>query len=212
MSYIRILRLARLARSLRLLRLLKFFRSLREILMTVFHTLGSLFWSFVAILLAAYMCALLFMQSIGIQLDAGADFSTNTKQKFKSMWSTMLVLFSVISGGQDWYDFVEDFEKNNAFVPQYGLLFWVFFMLFGLVNVVVAVFCAQATEAQQANHDLRAAKEKEQQAAKIREIVQVFRCIDTQRNGYIVWENFNEFANFSLTGSSSLPWKTFGTS
>jgi len=66
-------------------------------------------------------------------------------------------------------------------------------MLFGLVNVVVGVFCAKATEASQETHDLRLAKEKDKQSKKIRDLVKIFRMIDTENTGLIHWDQFRKF-------------------
>lgn len=195
MSFIRMVRLAKLTRGLRLVRLLKFLKSLREILMTVIYTMGSLFWSFISILFVSYLFALIFLQVLGMHVEDGDQFSHETMENFADVVSSMKSLFTMVSGGQDWYGFAQDFHAHGAYLAEAVLFFWIFFMLFGLVNVVIAVFCAQTEEVNQARSDLRIQKDKENQAKNFAEWIQIFHMIDTESTGFVSWSQFHAFAN-----------------
>lgn len=193
-SFLRIVRMVKLSRAFRLVRLVKFVTSLREILLSLFFTLGSLFWSFISLVLVSYIFALLFMQSISLKRQEGsAEFEANTLDNFKSTWTAMLALFSMISGGQDWFVLVQDFNDQGDYMSKYALVFYIFFMEFGLVNVIIGVFCAKATDASSADDQLRVHREEEKRQKKVRDLIYIFNEIDSQHTGSIHWDRFKEF-------------------
>lgn len=192
-SFLRMIRLAKISRAFRLMRFLKLFTSLREIMVSLVSTMGSLFWCFVALVLVSYIFALIFMQSIAFDLEEGVEFDEVTTACFRSTWATMLTLFSMISGGQDWFDFARDFDKNKCYLAKYGLVFYIFFMIFGLCNVVLGVFCAKSTEATLENQDLRLEKEDEKRSKEVQNLMQIFRLIDFGDRGHIEWDQFRTF-------------------
>lgn len=189
-SFVRLIRLAKLSKALRLVRMVKFISSLREILISVFYTLGSLFWSFVALSLISYIFALFFMQSLAIHVHEGKQYSHTVTNNFSSTWNTMLALFSMVTGGQDWYEVAQEFQNESDHMSKYSLVLYVFFTSFGLMNVIIGVFCARATEASRSDDHLRVAKEKEQRSRKVKDLIHIFNEIDTRRSGNIDHRQF----------------------
>lgn len=197
LSIIHILRLGRLTRAFRVVRLLRYMSTLREIRMSLFHTLAPLFWSFVAMFLLTYVWALLFMQSLGLRMDQGVQFRTD--ENFKSVRLSMLTLYSFFSGGMDWYPFMTDFHEHDAYLAEYALLFYIFFMNFGVLNVIIGVFCTRASEACHENREIQLDKQQRHQTKMVNDLVRVFHMIDTQGRGYIERWQFLAYAEESKT-------------
>lgn len=195
LTYMRLIRLAKLTRALRLIRLVKFFNSLREILLSLFFTLGALFWSFVALGLTTYIFSLLFMQWFALQASDGVEYGIQVTENFKTTWNAMLSLFSMISGGQDWYAILQELDRQQDYVSKNGVVFYVFFTSFGLLNVIIAVFVGRAAESRDADQHLRIAREEEQRAKVTRNLIRIFNEIDAEQEGHISKKKFRAYFN-----------------
>lgn len=194
MNFLRLLRLLKLTKALRLIRVVKFIGSLREILFSLIQTLGCLFWCFVALLLVTYMFAILFVQTLSYEaveeVPSDLEFAMT---KFNSIGSAMLSMFSMISGGMDWYEIAESFDTFSMLL----LVFYVFFMMFGLVNVIIGVFCNKALEAKERDSEMQLAREEDSMKNNIQKAISIFRRMDLDGDDLVSRDEFQEFLQTS---------------
>eukprot|EP00913_Durusdinium_trenchii_P016184 g15209.t1 len=146
----RIIRLTRLLKTVRLMRIFRFVLALRMLVTSIFHTLKSLFWALVLLLLIVYVFAVLFVQAVQDYLEESRDLLDDLELRacelyFQSLGHTMITLFMSISGGVSW---------ENALLPLMKMsplwvgcfIFFVAFTYFAVLNVITAVFCESAIE------------------------------------------------------------------
>lgn len=189
-NFLRLVRLAKVSRGFGLIRVVKFLVSLREILFSLFYTLGSLFWSFVALVLTSYLFAMLFMQWIIFRMQQGVEYGDVVTESFSSTARAMVCMFSMVSGGQEWYGLYLELDDS---VARAALLFYIFFTLFGLMNVIMGVFVAKAMESSNTDEHLRIAKEDEKRVRKIEGLIKIFTEMDTQQEGCVHQHQFQAY-------------------
>ncbi|CAK9032718.1 unnamed protein product [Durusdinium trenchii] len=154
----RIIRITRLVKAVRLVRILRFVMAFRMLISSILHTLKSLFWALMLLLLIIYVFAVLFTQAVNDHLcDAEVpnplvgDERDEALKYFGSLPFTMLSLFMSISGGVSWELVIRPLQEISAtWVVIY--LFYVAFTYFAVLNVVTAVFCQSAIEGAQNDH------------------------------------------------------------
>merc|ERR1719195_2229991 len=64
----------------------------------------------------------------------------------------MLSLFMCISGGDDWGNKMQPFKSLSS-VYMYAFIFYIFFTVFGAVNVVTGLFVEMAAAVSRRDHD-----------------------------------------------------------
>jgi len=192
--HLRMLRAARMARVLRVIRVVGFFSQLRQIVCSFYNSLGSLLWSFVMIAAVNYSFAIVFLQGVAIYLkDADSDDprAHRLADSFGDIKDAMLSLFFAITGGADWKDMAYDLGYTNGFL-LYLFVFYVFVMVFGLLNVLVGVFCEQANQASALDQDLIVQAKKAQLRNFLVAMRNLFKDIDKDENGFVTWDEFRD--------------------
>ncbi|CAE7513691.1 Cacna1i [Symbiodinium pilosum] len=151
---LRILRLARIVKAVRLMRVFRFVRALRTLISSIFHTLRSLFWALVLMVLIVYVFGVLFSQAVNSHiLDPESPpltgFALEAASKhYYSLSGTMLSLFMCISGGTNWENVLVPLRSISEFWV-FLFIFYVAFTYFAVLNVLTAVFCQTAIESAQ---------------------------------------------------------------
>lgn len=151
---LRILRLARIVKAVRLMRVFRFVRALRTLISSIFHTLKSLFWALMLMVLIVYVFGVLFSQAVNIYLvdpenPPMPDMAFEAAQRhYDSLWGTMVSLFMCISGGTNWENVLAPLRAISQ-LWELLFLFYVSFTYFAVLNVVTAVFCQSAIESAQ---------------------------------------------------------------
>merc|ERR1719203_1120544 len=84
-----------------------------------------------------------FMRDLGDKMNE--DNKDELLAMYGGMYRTMVALFMSISGGEDWKNFMTPLVTMHA---AYGPLFiaYIFFMHFGVLNVVVGAFVAKTSD------------------------------------------------------------------
>jgi len=177
------------------IRVLRFFRELRVMVCSILHTLSSLAWALILLLLIMYLFSIIFMQAAaGYMRESMPDnpVINDLAYWYSSILGTMYSLFMAISGGQDWYEIQ---EPLRAISWIYGLFFalYVFFVAFGVLNVLMAVFVERASESGKLDKDLMTHAEHKQTTAFLEEMGEMFQDIDTEKKGYITREQLAAF-------------------
>ncbi|CAE7225609.1 CACNA1H [Symbiodinium necroappetens] len=114
----RIIRVARILRAVRIVKVLRFVTALRTLVTSIFHTLKSLFWAMVLLVLIVYVFAALFSQAIHDHMNSAGD-SMDTedieaaRRYYGSLAYTMLSLFMSISGGVSWFEVIRPLEEAH---------------------------------------------------------------------------------------------------
>jgi len=196
---LRILRLARIVKAVRLMRVFRFVRALRTLISSIFHTLKSLFWALMLMVLIVYVFGVLFSQAVNSYLldpenPDLPDLAFEAAQRhYDSLWGTMVSLFMCISGGTNWENVLAPLRAISQ-LWELLFLFYVAFTYFAVLNVVTAVFCQSAIESaqnDQASLVQNILEEKEEHREKLLDLfVQVGDEQDT-----ITFEMFQEKIN-----------------
>jgi len=154
---LRIIRISRLIKTMRLMRILRFVMALRTLITSIFHTLKSLFWALMLLVLVIYVFAVLFAQTVNSYVndeempDLPPPELAAAKLYFGSLGDTMLTLFMSISGGLSWNEAIRPLRAiSDMWILMY--LFFISFTYFAVLNVVTAVFCQTAIESAQNDH------------------------------------------------------------
>lgn len=191
----RIIRITRLVKAVRLARIFRFVMAFRLLISSILHTLKSLFWALMLLVLIIYVFAVLFTQAVNDHLtdpDVKYDvlFEKASEEYFAGLPVTMLSLFMSISGGVSWENVIAPLkEVSLVWVVVY--LFYISFTYFAVLNVVTAVFCQSAIDGAQNDHASKVhaiLANKEQHLTKISTLFQKFGA----EGGVITFEQFQK--------------------
>jgi len=124
----RIIRMTRLLKTVRLMRIFRFVLALRMLITSILHTLKSLFWALVLLLLIVYVFAVLFVQAVH---EYRSDFLSSLtveendalERYFDSLASTMITLFMSIANGVSWENVLYPLMKISPFWVMCFLFF-----------------------------------------------------------------------------------------
>merc|ERR1740123_1629044 len=108
---------------------------------------------------------------------------------FASVDQSMISLFTTISGGVDW---VDTMRALNHVDPFYGYIFLVYIALalYGVLNVVTAVFVESAMETSKSDRVLTAQEDMHMKKQYISRMRSILSAADTDGSGNITWAEF----------------------
>jgi len=202
------IRLFRITRVLRVVKVVQACQSLRVMILSIFKSVGSLFWALVVLLVFKYLFAMLFMHGtisyFESQLDSGGTVLTleelhfwNTPQEhldyMKYSWSSIdrsiLTLFESITGGRDWGEVYYSLHKTGLF---YGFMFvvYVYFMMFLVLNVVIGTVVDVTSGVAAKDRDRLVDAEMSSLKDYASDIKIFFKQADTDGSGQLSWEEF----------------------
>merc|ERR1712232_122707 len=98
----------------------------------------------------------------------------------------METLFKAISGGADWQDLVSPLASLD---PSFR---YVFFMYFGVLNVVVGAFVATTADIALCDKQALVKTETERLNNYTKHVKEFFRNADLDKNGKLSWEEFEK--------------------
>eukprot|EP00930_Biecheleria_cincta_P071484 TRINITY_DN58994_c0_g1_i1.p1 TRINITY_DN58994_c0_g1~~TRINITY_DN58994_c0_g1_i1.p1 ORF type:complete len:696 (+),score=132.23 TRINITY_DN58994_c0_g1_i1:144-2231(+) len=190
----RIFRLFRFVRVLRIVRVIKSFQSLRLLAFSIIESFASLMWCFIVVVVVIYLFAIFILNGVTEHYRAlpdGADVSELAKY-WGGVIRAMTSLFKSISGGMDWDDLLSPLRDVDWFYEPV-FCFYVFFMLIGVLNVIVATFVENT--AQVARNDKEANVKAELSRVKeySRNIKKFFAEADHDRSGHLTWDEFEAY-------------------
>eukprot|EP00928_Gymnodinium_smaydae_P036356 TRINITY_DN25430_c0_g1_i1.p1 TRINITY_DN25430_c0_g1~~TRINITY_DN25430_c0_g1_i1.p1 ORF type:complete len:688 (-),score=118.04 TRINITY_DN25430_c0_g1_i1:76-2139(-) len=196
MSVGRMLRLTRFFRLMRISRVMRHLQSLRLILFALLDSMNALCWCFVFIGFVIYVFAVIILYGVSEYFRpddperlADAILINDLKDWWGGLVPAMISLFMSISGGMDWADLCTPL-KTIFPIYEYVYVFFIFFMCFGVLNVVVGAFVA--TTSQIAADDKEALVKSE--LAKLQKyserIKGFFLTADVDKSGTLSWDEF----------------------
>merc|ERR1712113_966697 len=119
-------------------------------------SLFSVCWAIFALFMVAYMVAIFFMQAIADHVQTSNtddEWRQHADSRYGSMHRSLLTLMASFSGGLDWLQAAENLETVGwAYVAVF--LFYILFVLIGLLNIVTGVFVESAKNMAQLDSDL----------------------------------------------------------
>merc|ERR1719331_1346570 len=188
-------RMLRGFRVLRVIRIVSAFRQLRQLVCSLYNSMAALCWSFVMITLIIFCFALIFLSAAASYME-GADVNDQMAHRiadnFGSAKNAAFSLFFSISNGVDYRPLAAELEHIH-WALFYVFCFYIFVMVFGILNVLIGVFCEQANQTSALDDDLIIQAEQERMSNFLVNMKKLFNDIDKDDSGTIQWEEFRDY-------------------
>jgi hypothetical protein len=190
LSFFRLLRVFRLTRVAKVIRLFKFFRQLRKMMLSIYASFASLAWAFSFLLLIMFMFAVFFLNGVHAHLH-GLDFDPTERELFVEWYSslpqTMFGLLVSVSGGTDWLTIMAPVTRVS-WVYQVVFVFYVLFVVIGVLNVLTGVFLESAGDFR--DRDLTVQAEVDNLDGFVMEMLDLFAEFHPDHDSEVTWETF----------------------
>jgi len=187
------LRVLRFTRIVRIIRVMRFFQSFRLMIYSILNSMASLLWVFLLLLFVIYLFAIVFIHGVTEHFREGIDIRMEDSQfladHFGTLATSLVSLFASICGGQDWQDVYLPLTRLGW---AYGYIFivYIFFVVFGVLNVVVGTFVDSAYQVSQRDRDFVVQCEVERNRKYMEDIKTFFFEADTDHSGMLTLEEF----------------------
>ncbi|CAK9012373.1 Sodium channel protein 1 brain (Sodium channel protein I brain) [Durusdinium trenchii] len=195
LSFLRVFRVFRLVRVVRLVRTVRSLKSLRTMLFSIITSMTALFWAFVMLLLTMFMFSIIFCNGVAYYFQFMDPNNTRQVENsdlvfefFGGVYLTLVSLFSAISGGNDWMFYGMMIRDGPGEIYFVVFLFYIFFCLVGLLNVVTGIFVDSAVCTR--TEDEVVESFTEEQTRLCGEMKRIFTDADMDGNGFITFEEF----------------------
>jgi hypothetical protein len=190
MAFLRVLRVIRTVRVMRAIRIVKVLRELRLMVAQILSSGATLLWAMVLLLSCVFIFSIFLCEMCRGYLREGAPdpeivAAIETYQTSVS-WCMTNLMISIL-GGRDWYDPVEPMMKLH---PALGFLyiFFMSFMLLGMLNILVAVFVESANNLSRMDAELVAEEELLRENSALNRLRAIFIEIDVDKSGMLTWD------------------------
>mmetsp|Transcript_60847 Transcript_60847/g.145015 ORF Transcript_60847/g.145015 Transcript_60847/m.145015 type:complete len:794 (+) Transcript_60847:201-2582(+) len=188
----RLLRTLRLIRTLRVFRILRFLTFLREfhkLVLCLASSLQTLLCVFSLMTFFVYGMSILLTKTAGTYLKDNvgiidARIQDDIERSFGSVGYSMLSMYMAITGGRNWGELFHLLELVSVGVAYMYIAFLVI-SIYGLTNVVTAVFVESAMQATQNYRDLLVQEMFIRDQATVKHMKEIFQSIDTDGSGTI---------------------------
>jgi hypothetical protein len=206
LEFLRILRVVRVIRVLRIVSLMRFFRSLRLMILSIFESMVSLLWVFILLFFFVYSFAVLIITQLIPYVQSRADNNDaityedevlfeafggrrGSHSGYPPLLYSMVTLLQVICGGRDWK---EIFQPLLVMDISMGLLFllYIFFVVFGVLNVVTGAFVDSMRMVSERDHDHVVEVEMKRMKNLEMSMTKVFVEADTDGSNTLTWGEF----------------------
>jgi hypothetical protein len=189
-SYMRMLRLLKLVKILRTLRVIKLFRDLTQIVDSLTSCMAAFMWAAVMMILVVYIFALIFMQALTSYLqDAGITEDDDVTENFGGTFVSMVSLYMAVTGGNDWGVYYQVVAKAGV-AYEILFLFFTFFLIFALFNILIGVFVEKAVVATQPDRQELIVQQHRRSYEESLEFRHLLMVIDTNHKGKLTKEEF----------------------
>jgi len=196
----RLLRLSRLLRIISIVRIMRACRTLRLVVLTIVESTFSLTWVFLVLGTIIFAFAVFVVQGVTAELrqqDVGVadgetqqlEFRAELLEFYGGVPAACICLFMIVSGGLDWKDAMVPMKKLNS-AYEYFFAFYVFFMLIGVLNVVMASFVAAAGETAARDRDFIVQAEMAQISCNVDKVRTFFSEADVDQSGKLSFDEF----------------------
>lgn len=187
-SFMRSLRLMRVFRITRLLGAFRSIRALRMMVASIICSLTSLMWAVVLLSFLLYLFAIFIMQGIEHHIYQQSVQPNKNMENLLGLYGTvdasMLTLFMSITGGKDWGETVKPLQDVTWMYSLFYVSF-VTFVLFGVMNVLTAIFVDSARHVAQVDQEVVIQEEISREESVVRQLKMLFKKHDVNRSGNI---------------------------
>ncbi|CAJ1347175.1 unnamed protein product [Effrenium voratum] len=156
-AVLRIVRTLRCVRLIRVLRLTRFFDDLRRLVACMVYSAKSFIWSVMFVFLLVYIYGLYLTQSVHLhRLERGKSAVGDEvlAEYFGTVSKSILSLFQALTGGIDWRDLVEALTEYMNWGWGLATVFWIAFLMLGVMNIITGNFVSAAMERSQSVKDV----------------------------------------------------------
>jgi len=196
----RILRLSRLLRIVSVVRVMRAFRTLRLVVLTIVESTFSLTWVLLILGTIIFTFAVFVVQGVTAHLrwqDAVVvdtdiqqlELREELLELYGGVTAACVCLFMMVSGGIDWKDAMIPMKKVDG-VYEYFFTFYVFFMVIGVLNVVMAAFVAATGEMASRDRDFIVQAQMAQLASYFGKVKTFFAEADVDASGKLSYDEF----------------------
>eukprot|EP00931_Biecheleriopsis_adriatica_P114889 TRINITY_DN9076_c0_g1_i1.p1 TRINITY_DN9076_c0_g1~~TRINITY_DN9076_c0_g1_i1.p1 ORF type:complete len:684 (+),score=116.08 TRINITY_DN9076_c0_g1_i1:45-2054(+) len=190
LSALRFARMLRAVRVVRAVRLIGFTEDLRILLASVIHSAKAILWSLAFTGILVYVYAIYLTKRVTVyRLEAQdlqgvvpIELDQTLTRLFGTVLRSCLTLFQGLTGGMDWGDFVSPLSESVGDVWVVATVFWVGFMILGVLNVITASFVE--------NSIARSKVVKENDVLHKARVL--FRALDLDNSGEISYQEIQE--------------------
>ncbi|CAE7597918.1 CACNA1S [Symbiodinium natans] len=197
-SVVRMIRVLRVVRIARVIRVLKAFRELRLMVASIVSSARNLLWVTLVLCVMLYVFGISFTSAVTMELESlpkNAEGTEDLKKYFGSLSSSILTLYSSMSGGEDWTVYFHVLADKLPWPYPSLFLFFVTFAVFAVVNVVTGVFVDTAIEKNQSDKELAVQEELRNKRLRMNWIRDVFSELDSSGDGTVTQEEFESQLN-----------------
>eukprot|EP00931_Biecheleriopsis_adriatica_P057183 TRINITY_DN33910_c0_g1_i1.p1 TRINITY_DN33910_c0_g1~~TRINITY_DN33910_c0_g1_i1.p1 ORF type:complete len:571 (+),score=107.99 TRINITY_DN33910_c0_g1_i1:46-1758(+) len=197
---VRIIRITRMVRIIKVARLIRFVKALRTLVSSITHTIKSLFWALVLLVLLVYVFGILFTQAVYDHLsdiEVSAEASTSIESYWSGLLTSMLTLFMAITGGVSWeLPLAPLSEIHGVWVAIF--LFYIAFAYLAVLNVVTGVFCEAAIESARSDHEMAMHSIMENRKAHVAKVKSLFEDLDEDGSGTLTLDELEHHMNSDI--------------
>jgi len=203
-SFLRSLRIFKVTRMLRVLRAFEVFTDLRVLLEAMTSSVMSLFWCSMVIMFTLCMFSLLLVQMITEYLgqnmeaasmtDCGHPSGCQDEQLvyyFGSIQRSMLSLYMASTGGENWSVIYLLLEPVGV-LPAMAFVIFTFLYQFGMFNLLTSMFVDRTMKIQIQDRETKIIEQRCREADQTKELLELMRETDHNRDGKISFEEFLE--------------------
>eukprot|EP00931_Biecheleriopsis_adriatica_P053349 TRINITY_DN31213_c0_g1_i1.p1 TRINITY_DN31213_c0_g1~~TRINITY_DN31213_c0_g1_i1.p1 ORF type:complete len:580 (-),score=121.60 TRINITY_DN31213_c0_g1_i1:26-1672(-) len=186
---VRMLRLARLARALRLM---VQFQTLWQLVQGLLHSIGTLLWTFLLVMVLMYIGAVVGMEFIKVDTTLPLDHPYNTAaaDNFKSFGDAMMTLLQIFS-----FDSIGGIYRP---LIRHRTWLFVYFMVamlllsIALMNLVTAVMVNSSLDQASEDKEARKAWEAVKKAKQIEDLKAMFKELDEDGSGELTIDEIEQ--------------------
>lgn len=163
-------------------------------LVSLTSSLLSLFWVFLMLLFVVYFFSLIILNGIVADYHTGLDnaIQKQLKDNYGTLIKTLLSLFMCISGGEDWSALYKPLLQLNWLYGAF-FMFYIYFAVFGVLNVVTSVFVDATQKASLCDHEHVVQCELERNMMYMKSCRRLFQEADKNASGMLTWEELDEY-------------------
>lgn len=191
-----IIRFSRLTRLLRVIRVMRFIPpTIKVMVHSIMSSFSALLWVFMILLLIMYAFALIFMHGVTAHFEEenGRDpiLDAMLMEHYGTIFDGIISLFGSISGGLNWRELLRPLLEVGG---MYGcfFVFYIYFMIFGALNVVTSVFVDSVYKLSLKSRDIAVQQERQMTSIQIARIENFFREADVDASGQLSFEEFED--------------------
>jgi len=181
-----------LVRIVRMLRAVRLLRELRMMIASIMNSAMSLFWSIVLLGLVIYVFAVFFnAQVIHHCFAVGGCQGSLMLVRFGNLTEAVFTLYLSVTGGISWIEIVEILvEVHWSNRPM--MVFYVFFVLFAVMNIITGFFVESAMRSAQNDKDELIYAQIAARDSELQELLKLFQEGDSDESGTISWDEFKQ--------------------